>query len=68
LGKIYKWNINLNKNELSEYIWVKENEIIKYLEKWGFPEYEIKRFLEDFKNFKENNNYTVFLTQKTKQP
>ncbi len=45
-----KWNIILDFQELSEYKWVESKNIEKELKKWGFPEFEIKRFLEDFRN------------------
>jgi 8-oxo-dGTP pyrophosphatase MutT (NUDIX family) len=47
-------NVNLDTRELSEYKWVSENNIQAELIKWGYPEIEVKRFIDDYKNIKKS--------------
>jgi len=46
--------LNLGLRELSEYKWVSGNNVSSELIRWGYPEIEILRFMDDYKNIKES--------------
>ena len=48
--KYVSWEINLQREELSDYKWVSKENIVTELKNSNFSEIEINRFLTDFEN------------------
>ena len=48
--KYVSWEINLQREELSDYKWVSKENIVAELKNSNFSEIEINRFLTDFEN------------------
>lgn len=48
--KCVSWEINLQREELSDYKWVSKENIVAELKNSNFSEIEINRFLTDFEN------------------